>query len=83
MHYNVLHLCKVFRHIEILPSDTQMRIVNELYRSIGNLSDRNRYDKVLHQVGLECFIAIKISINKDGSDMNAVFGINHSFRLTG
>jgi len=40
-------------------------------------------EKVLHQVGLECSTAPKISINKKGSDMNAVFGINHSGRLTG
>jgi hypothetical protein len=28
-------------------------------------------------------MALKISINKEGSDMNAVFGINRSVRLTG
>jgi hypothetical protein len=30
----------------------------------------------LYQVGLECFIALEISINKGDQNMNAVFGIN-------
>ncbi len=81
MYYNKFAFCKQIRHIKIITKMFKCGSIEQNTNYIGKFLFRAEKYKVLHQVALECFIALKIGIDKVGSDVNAVVGINHSGRL--